>query len=77
MDQVFIVRHGDPYERYIVAVARSLEEARRLADEDAERQGTCRYAESAYYGYVAVPVGQHIDYEGHEVGLWEEEDAAA
>jgi len=75
MDQVFIVRHGDPYERYIVAVARSLEEARRLADEDAERHPD--HAEYGYYGYVAVPVGQHIDYEGHEVGLWEEEEAAA
>ena len=75
MDQVFIVRHGDPYERFIVGVAVSLEQARRLGEEHAEQHP--HMAEHGYYGYVVVPVGQHIDYEGHEVGLWDEEEAAA
>lgn len=75
MEQVYIVRHGDPYERLIVGVAVSLEQARQLADADVERHPD--HGEYGYYGYVVVPVGQHIDYEGHEVGLWEEEEEAA
>ena len=75
MDQVFIVRHGDPYERFIVGVAVSLEQARRLGEEHAEQHP--HMAEHGYYGYVVVPVGQAIAFEGLEVGLWDEEEVAA
>jgi hypothetical protein len=75
MEQMlYIVRYGDSYERFIVGVGSSVEEARRIADEhDAfflHIQG------SGHYGYLVVPMGRVVDWEGLELPMYDEEPAA-
>jgi len=75
MEQMlYIVRYGDSYERFIVGVGSSVEEARRIADEHAAIP-LLRYGDG-HYGYLVVPMGQVVDWEGLELPMYDEEAAA-
>jgi hypothetical protein len=70
MEQLYIVRFGDSYERFIVGVGRSEAEAVRLADDHCAQFPS---VQEGHYGYLVVPVGQAIDWEGLETPIYDEE----
>jgi hypothetical protein len=74
MEQMlYIVRYGDSYERFIVGVGSSVEEARRIADEHDDQRSEFDVGD---YGYLVVPMGRAVDWEGLELPMYDEEPAA-
>ena len=73
MEQMlYIVRYGDFYERFIVGVGSSVEEARRIADEHERSEFDVG---DGHYGYLVVPMGRVVDWEGLEAPIYDEEPA--
>jgi len=76
MEQMlYIVRFGDSYERFIVGVGRSEAEAVRLADDHAASPEGQRASSDCHYGYLVVPMGRVVDWEGLETPIYDEEPA--
>jgi len=76
MEQMlYIVRYGDSYERFIVGVGSSVEEARRIADEHDGQRSEFDVGDG-HYGYLVVPMGRVVDWEGLELPMYDEEAAA-
>jgi len=75
MEQMlYIVRYGDSYDRFIVGVGSSVEEARRIADEHDDQRSEFDVGDG-HYGYLVVPMGRVVDWEGLELPMYDEEPA--
>jgi hypothetical protein len=76
MEQMlYIVRYGDSYERFIVGVGASAAEAVRIADDHCAQRSEFDVGDG-HYGYLVVPMGRVVDWEGLETPIYDEEPAA-